>query len=135
MNDSTERSEEPFKKTIDILQGKQDAKVFVKYDTTKPRMDLLPPEALTEISKVLGYGAKKYSAHNWRKATEWSRYSAAALRHLNAWNAGEDIDGESGLPHLAHAGCCIMFLLALQQTAVGTDDRYQSKSKTQGRGE
>jgi hypothetical protein len=98
---------------------------FMKHDHGKPRMDLLPPEALIEVSRVLGYGANKYAAHNWRKATEWGRYSAAAMRHLTAWMNGEDVDPESGLPHVAHATCCLMFLLALQQTGVGTDDRYK----------
>ena len=100
-------------------------KPFLKLDHGKPRMDLLPPEALVAVSQVLGFGAAKYQDHNWRKATNWGRYSAAAMRHLVAWMGGEDNDQESGLPHLAHSACCLMFLIALQQTAVGTDDRHK----------
>jgi hypothetical protein len=55
----------------------------------------------------------------------WSRYYGAALRHLNKWNSGVDVDDESGLPHLAHAGCCIAFLLASQISGHGTDDRFK----------
>jgi hypothetical protein len=98
---------------------------FKKLDAGKPRMDLLPPEAIVEVSKVLTYGASKYADHNWRKATNWGRYTAATLRHVFAWMTGEDNDPETGMSHLAHATCCLMFLLALQQTRVGTDDRFK----------
>ena len=101
---------------------------FRKLDAGKPRMDLLPPLALVEVSKVLGYGAAKYEAHNWRRATTLGRYSAAALRHVFAWLSGEDRDAESGLHHLAHAACCVLFLLELQMTAVGVDDRHQGRT-------
>ena len=97
----------------------------VKYDAGKPMLGLFPFEALTEIGKVLTYGAKKYEAHNWRKGMAWSRYYDALLRHLNAWNSGEDIDPESGLMHLAHAGCCLVFLIASAVTGLGRDDRWR----------
>ena len=32
------------------------------------------------------------------------------MRHLIAWRKGELIDPESKLPHLAHAGCNLIFL-------------------------
>src|SRR5690349_19376477 len=88
-----------------------------KYDGEKARMELLSVPALEAIAQVLTYGAKKYSTptdtgdHNWRKGFAWSRLIGAALRHLFAWMRGENRDPESGLSHLAHAGCCVMFLL------------------------
>lgn len=83
-----------------------------KQDGGKPRLDLLPPRAITEIGKVLEFGARKYAPDNWRKVEGWRwRYSGAALRHLFAWLGGEPNDPESGLHHLAHAGCCVLFLL------------------------
>lgn len=96
----------------------------LKYDTGKARMDLLDPQALEELANVLGYGAKKYAAHNWRKGMDWSRMVAAALRHINAFNAGQDRDPETGLLHTAHAMCCLMFLTNYAITATGNDDRY-----------
>jgi hypothetical protein len=85
-----------------------------KHDTEKPRWDLLPLEAVAPIVDVLTFGAKKYAPDNWRTVPEWRRrYYAAALRHIVAWREGERIDTESGLPHLAHAGCCLMFLASL----------------------
>lgn len=88
----------------------------MKFDQEKARYDLLPFKALAEIVSVLTYGAKKYAPENWRKVEHpKSRYFAAALRHLVAWFGGERLDPESGHHHLAHAACCIMFLLELDK--------------------
>ena len=82
----------------------------MKFDTAKPRMDLLDPQALEGLAAVLTFGAKKYAAHNWRKGIVNTRLIAALLRHLFAILRGEDTDPESGLPHIDHVGCCWMFL-------------------------
>lgn len=103
-----------------------------KYDEGKPPLDLFPPEALIEIGKVLGFGANRYGRYNWREGMDWGRMLAAALRHLNAWNAGEDTDPDSGLPHLAHAGCCITFLIAYEKSGIGTDDRWKGGNYCRG---
>ncbi len=86
-----------------------------KDDAEKLRFDLVPPSALAEIVKVLNFGAAKYDDHNWEKVPNLdARYYAAAQRHLTAWRKGELVDVDSGLPHLAHAGCCLLFLLSNQ---------------------
>lgn len=85
----------------------------VKYDAGKPRMDLLPFDAVTAVAVVLTYGAAKYADRNWEKGMKWGRLLGAALRHLFAWARGEDIDEESKLPHLSHAACCVLMLLSL----------------------
>jgi hypothetical protein len=83
-----------------------------KYDKEKPRTDLLPPLALIEVAKVLGYGADKYGPDNWKELDNLqSRYTGAALRHLLAHMAGEKTDEETNLDHLAHAMCCLLFKL------------------------
>ena len=38
------------------------------------------------------------------------RYFDALQRHVWSWKQGEQIDPESGIHHLAHAMCCLMFL-------------------------
>jgi hypothetical protein len=96
-----------------------------KQDAGKPSMELLPAEAMTEVAKVLEYGARKYAPNNWRKGLSWGRLSGAALRHLFAWIGGEDNDKETRLSHLAHAACCVLFLLASQKSGHGTDDRWK----------
>jgi hypothetical protein len=86
----------------------------------------MSPIAFNEIGKVLTFGSKKYGDHNWRKGFKWSRLLGAALRHLMAFLGGEDKDPESGLSHLAHAGCCVVFLLEHEVKHKALDDRYKS---------
>lgn len=97
----------------------------VKFDQDKLPLHLLSTEALNQTAAVLKFGAQKYAEHNWRKGFLWSRPLAAAMRHITAFNAGEDKDPESGLSHLAHAACCIMFLLEFEKTHQHLDDRYK----------
>ena len=97
----------------------------VKHDQDKLPMHLLSTEALEQIAAVLQFGAQKYESHNWRKGFVWSRPLSAALRHILAFNNGEDRDPESNLSHLAHAACCIMFLLEFEKTRPELDDRYK----------
>jgi hypothetical protein len=100
----------------------------IKHDTNKPRLDLLSVPAMSATAEVMAYGAKKYSPHNWRRGFEWSRLYAAALRHLLAHMSGEDKDPETGLSHLSHAACCLMFLQEHEIEGLGTDDRYKKSS-------
>lgn len=100
-----------------------------KDDSEKPPMELLSSIALVEIAKVMGKGRDKYGAHNWRKGIIWSRVFGAALRHIFAWVGGTTEDSETGLNHLAHAACCIMFLLDYTISHPELDDRYSSLQK------
>lgn len=82
-----------------------------KDDQEKNRLDLIEPEFIEGIGKVLTFGADKYEPNNWQKVEgAEDRYYAAALRHLMAWRKGEKEDPESGLSHLDHVACNIMFL-------------------------
>lgn len=84
----------------------------VKYDENKPRWSLLPIRPVTEIVRVLTYGSVKYADDNWKHVDNFrDRYYSALMRHLTAWWAGEIQDPETGYNHLAHAGCCLLFLL------------------------
>lgn len=98
-----------------------------KFDGGKPPLSLLDPYALTEVAKVLAFGADKYDKHNWRRGISYSRLIDAALRHLMDFNSGEDLDPESKLSHIAHASCCLMFLLWMVQHRSDLDDRYDNQ--------
>lgn len=88
------------------------------------RFDLIPYEALAEIARVYGMGAKKYDPHNWRKGYDWGLSYAALMRHITAFWQGEDLDPESGLPHVAHAGWHCLTLLTFMKEHGDLDDRY-----------
>ena len=86
-----------------------------KFDNEKPKMYLLPPKALIEVSKVLTFGAQKYDEENWRKLDNLqNRYTGGALRHLFAHMDGELNDPETNYSHLAHAICCLLFKLEIE---------------------
>lgn len=98
-----------------------------KLDQGKEPLDLLSRTWLLDVARVMGFGAKKYASHNWRKGIERSRLGAAALRHLLAYMDGEDLDPETGLSHLSHASCCLMFMRETHETHPELDDRYKGK--------
>ncbi len=86
-----------------------------KFDSGKLPWDLLPYDAVQEIVKVLQFGAQKYAARNWEKGLPHSRTFAATMRHLVAhFQKGETHDPETGISHLAHAACEILFALAFE---------------------
>lgn len=88
------------------------------------RFDLIPPDALTALARVYGMGARKYADHNWLKGLPYSLTLAALNRHVQKFMAGEDVDPESGLPHLAHAAWHCFALIAYQNRGLGNDDRF-----------
>ena len=90
----------------------------IKYDSNKVLMGCIPPTAEVLLGMVLTYGAQKYTRENWRLLDNLEdRYMDACLRHINLHRRGEEIDPESGLPHLAHATACLMFLLEVSDKA------------------
>jgi hypothetical protein len=99
------------------------AKEGVKFDSGKLRMDLLPPDVLEALAQILTDGAVKYGNRNWERGMAWSRPYAALMRHLLAFWGGQDIDPESGHPHLWHVMTNAAFLVAYQQREIGEDDR------------
>jgi hypothetical protein len=94
-----------------------------KNDVGKVQLDLLPRIALVKIARVLEHGATKYGRLNYQKGLAWRRCAGAALRHLFSWISGETNDPESGLNHLAHCACSLMFLLEYETTRPELDDR------------
>jgi len=89
-----------------------------KDDNGKPQWHLLPFKSVEKIVEVLTFGAMKYSANNWCGVPDAkNRYFSAMLRHITAWQKGEKNDDESGMSHLAHAGCCLLFLMELTDNA------------------
>ncbi len=97
-----------------------------KFDAGKARIELIAPELIEGVADILTFGAAKYGDRNWEKGMSWSRVFGAAMRHMWAWWRGEQLDRETGKPHLWHAACCLMFLIAFEERKSGTDDRVKS---------
>lgn len=100
-----------------------------KFDSDKPPIGLIPSSAMLEEAMVMGYGEKKYGRDNWRQGMEWGRLIDAALRHVLAFKEGHDFDPETGLHHLAHARCCMAFLIEYYITHPELDDRPVSEGR------
>lgn len=103
--------------------------VAVKKDQGKTDWSLMPWESVEQINQVLEFGAKKYSAHNWKegKGFSYTRVLNSLLRHVFSYIRGEDRDPETGLSHLAHAGCNVLFLLyyEIHKDRYSNDDRVK----------
>lgn len=69
-------------------------------------------------------GALKYGRHNYRTVgVRASVYYDAAIRHLTSFWEGQDIDPDSGLPHIIKAAACLLVLRDSQQMGNWVDDR------------
>ena len=92
-------------------------------DVKAEAYDLIPPDALAAVARVFGCGAAKYTARNWERGYPWGWAFAALMRHAWAFWRGEDIDPDSGQPHMAHAAWHCLVLLSFRSRGIGTDDR------------
>ncbi len=91
-------------------------KSFTKFDSEKPMFNLIDPFAQQDLAKLLTFGAKKYSADNWKKG-DIITYISALERHLSDIKKGvltDDveffIDDDSKLQHGAALMCNSMFI-------------------------
>lgn len=102
----------------------QKLKTGVKKDEGKNRWDLLPYDAVDGIVSVLTFGAKKYDDRNWEQGIKYGRVFAAMHRHLASWWHRDNTDNETGMSHLWHAGCCLLFLITYERRGMNEfDDR------------
>ena len=111
-----------------IISNKQHVPVVfesgaIRSNCGKTRWDLLPYDSLEIVAQVMTQGADKYGDRNWEKGFPWMSVFSSLMRHLFKWVRGEDLDDESGLPHLSHAACNVLFLLTFHLRKSGTDDR------------
>jgi hypothetical protein len=100
-----------------------EAKIALKFDKGKLRMELIDPVVPQALASILTFGAKKYGPWNWAKGFEWSRVYGALQRHLTDWYNGEDNDPETGESHLHSALCNLAFLISHETRGLGQDDR------------
>lgn len=76
----------------------------------KSAVHLIDPDFIMGVGEVMRFGATKYAKHNWMRGMAWTEPYGAALRHLFKWALGEKLDPETGISHLHHAACNLMFL-------------------------
>ena len=118
----------PFEFFADNPERQRQVTGGVKDNASKSRVDLIPSKPLIGVGHVLAFGARKYKPNNWRLGLRWSDTLASAMRHLLAFADGQDLDPETGLPHIDQALCQILFLSEYFHTNTGIDDRWSSTS-------
>lgn len=97
----------------------------IRKDAGKTRLDLIDWAFVYHTADVLAFGAIKYAPNGWRKGMAWTRAIGSMLRHTIAYAMGQDLDPESGLSHLGHIGCNLMFLAAYRRDKGTLDDRVK----------
>lgn len=95
-----------------------------QYGNAKVPLHLWPATATVLGCMAMQEGADKYGRNNFRVCDiHASTYKSALERHLNAWWEGEDIDPDSGLPHLSKMLACIAILVDSHYAGTLLDDR------------
>ena len=97
----------------EIAAGVKEIRKTLNSATIKPRLSLIPPDAIEMIGLVLGWGEQQYG-NTWEEGVLYRDRLDKALRHLTEFNKGKSLDTESNLPVLAHAAAQILFLLAYE---------------------
>jgi len=69
----------------------------MRQSKTDERYDLIPPEAIYTLAKVLGEGAIKYGDDNWKSGTP-NQHIHRVIRHCNLY-----LMGDTSEDHMAHA--------------------------------
>lgn len=87
-------------------------------------LGLVPDTFIIATAMGMHEGDLKYGAYNFRIAgVRASIYNDALRRHMAAWWNGEDIDPDSGLPHLWKMASCLAVLIDAREAGLVTDDR------------
>lgn len=89
-----------------------------KYDGGKPMIGTLIrvfPLALEAIGDVIEFGTRKYpKPDNWKKVEGAKfRYQDSLMRHMVKFYKGDELDEETGKPHLAHMAWNALAILEL----------------------
>lgn len=106
-----------------------------KEKTGKPQVHYVPYESIVMTSNAFTYGAgTKYGPYNWMKGIPFSEVYDALQRHLGKWFSPlfSDIDEESGLNHLDHAGAdlsMLQYYISYMKQYGGFDDRPKLQIK------
>ncbi|AXH70500.1 hypothetical protein HOT75_gp113 [Gordonia phage Daredevil] len=87
------------------------------------RVDLLPVRPLLKVAEHYGVGAKKYAERNWEAGYSWSLSYQSLMRHALQFWAGEDIDEETGTPHMAAVVFHALALMEFMETHREFDNR------------
>jgi hypothetical protein len=92
--------------------------------SAKLMVHLVPSTAVAYMALAFTEGAAKYGKYNWRYAgVRYSTYLDAMHRHLMKLQNGENVDGVTGVPHLASIMACAAIICDSFHYGKLNDDR------------
>lgn len=119
--EATVRSVTTERRTVSATGGEKGDKLA--------RFDLIPVEPLWLLAEHYGKGARKYADNNWRRGYPWHLNYAAAMRHLASFWGGEDLDPETGSPHVIAAAWHCLALAQFMLDQREYDDRPSARPR------
>lgn len=120
-------------------EQKQNPKYVEALKRGKLDYSVIPWPTVVLVAQAMSEGAAKYGRFNYREdKIEARTYIAAICRHLFGdpstgsvgWVNGEDIDEESGLPHLIKIMTCCMVAHDAEMNDMMIDNRLETESLT-----
>jgi hypothetical protein len=91
---------------------------------SKAPLSTLEAQVVHEMALGMFEGECKYWRHNYIASRVRAMvYSDAHDRHMSLWKSGQDIDPDSGLPHLVKAMACLHIIRAAEIHGSLIDDR------------
>lgn len=112
---------------VEIAGEERFSRLASRHNTGKAQLSMIleARHALEGMAAVLEFGAKKYARGNWHKGLPHADICDSLLRHISRYLEGEDIDEESGKPHVDHIFCNAMFLAQGFRTHPELDNRSE----------
>jgi len=118
------RGAETLKNDVKVESKPEKAK---RYNSGKPELSYnLYCSDVNELeASIWAKGAEKYEAGNWQKGQSLVKGIDSLQRHVTALLNGEDLDKETGLPHVGHMITCAKIIARAYLKGGEFDDRVK----------
>lgn len=112
------------------ITGAKRVQQSARYNQGKVQTREIDPAFVLGIGEVLTKSREKYEHYNWCKPTKLSTPYESMMRHILAFQSGENIDPDDGCSHLLKAAVNIMFMhYHITNNPEESDDRFFKKDK------
>jgi len=96
----------------------------------KPRLSLIPKEALWSMGEAFTFGEVKHGTYSWRNDSHTlTEILDKAMRHIVQFSNGENVDEQSKVLHLGSALADLAIAVDLFYNSKHLDDRFKGSSK------